>query len=201
MTPPRAPNDPQDDQKMTPNDPQEDPKIKTRRSKQKPQHNTTQLKTRQDKTRQDRTGQDKTRQEKTRRQDKTKQRQDETRQKRRKIKTAQTLPNKHDAANKGEGGDAAQSPPYHPRPQVGQRQSGPPPPGDLSRRGLFSHRFSLPVFTPTYLPKGLVLDPFWRTKSTQDHPKTPLETTFFQKRRFARNNIKTNIKSIKMTPR
>ena len=50
--------------------------------------------------------------------DKTKQRQDETRQKRRKTKTTQTFPNKHDAANKGEGRDAAQSPPYHPRPQV-----------------------------------------------------------------------------------
>ena len=58
----------------------------------------------------------------------------------------------------------------------------------------------------------IVLDPFWdpswsllgpqnRSKMAQVGLKTGLETIFFEKREFSRKALKTNGKSIKMTPR
>ena len=61
------------------------------------------------------------------------------------------------------------------------------PPQDLARRGLFSHHFSLPFLTQLKSQKASQDDPFWRPKSTQDRPKTCLETIFVRKRRFSRN--------------
>ena len=63
---------------------------------------------------------------------------------------------------------------------------GPTHPQDLPRRGLFSHHFSFPFLTQLDPPKASQNDPFWRPKSTQDLPKTRLETTLLQKRRFSK---------------
>ena len=48
---------------------------------------------------------------------------------------------------------------------------------------------------------SLPFQPFWRPKSSQDRPKTRLETIVFQKHRFPRNSTKTNRISIFLTPR
>ena len=55
---------------------------------------------------------------------------------------------------------------------------GTTPPKTWPRRGLFSHHFSLPFLTQLRSPKASQDDPFWRPKTTQDRPKTGLETIF-----------------------
>ena len=81
-----------------------------------------------------------------------------------------------------EGGDEAQSPPYQSRPKVSQRENNSPPPQGVPRRGLFSHRFSLPFLTQLKSPKEPQDDPPWPPKSGQDRPKMRLETICFRKR-------------------
>ena len=49
--------------------------------------------------------------------------------------------------------------------------------------------------------QGLHFGASWPPKSTQDRPKSPLVTSFFQKREFSRNLTFSNKKSPNMTPR
>ena len=57
------------------------------------------------------------------------------------------------------------------------------------------------VFGPFWDPSWSLLGGQNRPKMGQVGPKTALETLFFEKREFSRKALKTNEKSIKMTPR
>ena len=79
--------------------------------------------------------------------------------------------------------------PVSPLLEPGQSDPGPigsTPPKTRPRRGLFLHHFSFHFLIQLDPPKTSQDDPFWRPKSTQDLPKTCLETTLLQKHRFSK---------------
>ena len=87
------------------------------------------------------------------------------------------------------------------RPPLGPTRSGP----GATRRGPRGAKvgvaFLCNFWHGFWVPKGPLLDPFWGPKSAEDGPKTALEASFFQKRRFSRDRTQTNRISIFLTPR
>ena len=56
-------------------------------------------------------------------------------------------------------------------------------------------------FTPFFTLRGAHLGASWPPKSTQDRPKSPLDTSFFQKREFSRNIGRRSVWSVSRAPR